>query len=89
MKTSEIGNKASSLLFLKRHKFRIPDTFVVLAGAFEDYCQDKESVLENLRKEISGLPEKNYAIRSSTNIEDSENHSFAGQFLTLTNVTGS
>ena len=89
MKTSEIGNKASSLLFLKRHKFRIPDTFVVLAGAFEDYSQDKESVLENLRKEISGLPGKNYAIRSSTNIEDSENHSFAGQFLTVTNVRGS
>ena len=89
MKTSEIGNKASSLLFLKRHKFRIPDTFVVLAVAFEDYSQDKESVLENLRKEISGLPGKNYAIRSSTNIEDSENHSFAGQFLTVTNVRGS
>ncbi len=89
MKTSEIGNKASSLLFLKRHKFRIPDTFVVLAVAFEDYSQDKESVLENLRKEISGLPGKNYAIRSSTSIEDSENHSFAGQFLTVTNVRGS
>ena len=88
MKTSEIGNKASSLLFLKRHKFRIPDTFVVIAGAFEDYCQDEESVLEKLRKEISGLPEKYYAIRSSTNIEDSENHTFAGQFLTLTNVRG-
>ena len=85
---TETGNKAQSILFLKRHNCRIPSTFILLARTLDEYRLYGNSIIEKLKKEIARLPDCKYAIRSSTNIEDSENHSFAGQFQTLTNIRG-
>ncbi len=84
----ETGNKASSLLFLKKHGYRIPATWVVSSKALQDFMNQGEMVLDQLRLEIAGLADLNYAIRSSTNLEDSKSHSFAGQFQTVINVKG-
>ncbi len=44
--------------------------------------------LDELRKEVATLPDKTYAVRSSTTAEDSPEYSFAGQFQTLINISG-
>lgn len=88
MEDRETGNKARSLIFLKKHGYRIPRTWVVSSKAFQDYTARGEVVLDQLRWELSSLTDLNYAVRSSTDLEDSKIHSFAGQFQTLINVRG-
>jgi len=82
------GNKARSLIFLDRNKFRIPLTYILSADACKEYLTEGLAVINKLRDEISCLPHKSYAIRSSTCSEDSEKYSFAGQFQTITDVSG-
>jgi len=88
LKPSEIGNKAQSLLFLQRQRFKIPETFILTDLAFDEYIKNGRIIPEILKDEIKYLPDYCYAIRSSTSLEDSEAHSFAGQFLTLTSISG-
>jgi len=85
---SEIGNKANSLLFLRKNKCTIPETFVVTTQAFHDSFSNRKDVLAQLEEEIGKLPNYSYAVRSSTNIEDSENYSHAGQFESIIDVQG-
>lgn len=84
----ETGNKAQSLLFLHKNNFRIPLSYVISASAFEEFSSGNGEIINQLNKEIAVLPEVVYAIRSSTSLEDSENFSYAGQFQTVTNVSG-
>lgn len=83
------GNKALSLLFLKQNKYRVPDTSIILSHAFEEYCLNGEKVLSILKKELESLPADIYFVRSSTNLEDSDNYTHAGQFLSIPGVSGS
>ena len=53
-----------------------------------EFIKNGSVISDILKDEIKSLPDYSYAIRSSTSIEDSETHSFAGQFLTLTSVRG-
>ncbi|MGM0667511.1 MAG: PEP/pyruvate-binding domain-containing protein, partial [Bacteroidota bacterium] len=87
-KASDNGNKARSVLFLARHKFRIPLTYILSARAYDDYLEDRQRVMEQLAGEVGALPDLSYAIRSSTSIEDSGDFSFAGQFQTFTGIRG-
>ena len=82
------GNKALSLLLLKRSKYRVPDTHIVLARAFEDYCSEGDKVLDSLKEELKSLAPGIYIVRSSTNLEDSDNFTHAGQFLSIPGVSG-
>lgn len=82
------GNKAQSLLFLKRKGYRIPATWVVSAKACDDFRSGVPSVLNYLKSEIENLPDAIYAVRSSALAEDSVNHTYAGLFRTLTNIQG-
>lgn len=63
--------KAENLLLLKKHHFRVPQ-FLVL-----DQCDLKETDL---------FDAESYAVRSSFDVEDSANQSYAGQFKTLLQV---
>lgn len=85
---SETGNKARSLLFLQKKKFRIPETYIIPSGIFARYQNHRELFISNLRKEIENLPDRQYAVRSSTKSEDSEDFTYAGQFRTVVNVYG-
>lgn len=85
---SETGNKAKSLLFLQKKKFRIPPTYILTSNLHYRYLQNKELFIGDLRKELLKLPDRSYAIRSSSQSEDSEDFTYAGQFLTFTNVSG-
>ena len=88
LKSDETGNKANSLIFLHRYGFNIPVSFLVTTRAHERYLREGQAVLDELRREVEGLPEAIYVVRSSTSAEDSKDFSYAGQFQTLINVTG-
>jgi len=88
LKADETGNKANSLIFLHRYGFNIPVTFLVTTCAYDKYLKEGSVVLEELREEIMRLPDVIYAVRSSTTAEDTKEYSYAGQFQTLMNVSG-
>jgi len=88
LQENENGNKARSILFLAKHKFRIPLTYVLSARAYDDYLAGSKTIREQLAAEIKTLPDMTYAIRSSTSVEDSGDFSFAGQFQTFTGIRG-
>ena len=77
----KIGNKAANLQRLISKKFLIPDTYVLSWDAYLDYQDRGETALEDIETELRIMlnPEMPYAVRSSANVEDSPNLSFAGQ----------
>lgn len=83
-----IGNKAKNLTFLITRRFRVPNTYICTWEAYLDYKREGQPVLDRVKKELESRldPQKCYAVRSSANIEDSLDHSFAGQFMTVLNV---
>ncbi|NTU62242.1 MAG: hypothetical protein HGB05_02295, partial [Chloroflexi bacterium] len=85
-----IGNKAKNIRFLIDKKFSVPRTWVCTWEAFERYCNDDVQLIEALKAELTAKLESQraYALRSSANIEDDFQHSFAGQFKSLLNVQG-
>ncbi len=71
--------KDKSLCVLKENGINVPDFIVIEHG------DSKESI----REKISTLPEELYAVRSSCNLEDGSQDSFAGQFDTYLNISKS
>ena len=85
-----IGNKATNLQQLDEIGARIPKTYVVDWSAYRRYLDDDIALVDELRLELSQTlnPDTFYAVRSSANIEDSLERSFAGQFKSVLNVQG-
>ncbi len=86
----EFGNKANGLLFLKKHKFQVP-FFYILPFETLKKCRNKELSLDDLCnnwvREFGISEDSLWAVRSSTNAEDSDNESFAGLFESKTNCS--
>lgn len=85
-----IGNKAKSLLSLQQKGVLIPETFVCSWRAYQHYIDNDVAVVEQLRAELRDFldPDAVYAVRSSANIEDQFEQSFAGQFKSVLGVSG-
>ncbi len=85
-----IGNKAENLRFLAAKGFPAPVTYVCTWDAYARYVQDDVQVIEALRSELAVKLDRNkkYAIRSSANLEDGLDSSFAGQFKSVLDVQG-
>ncbi|NVM19338.1 MAG: hypothetical protein HWN80_16650 [Candidatus Lokiarchaeota archaeon] len=86
----KIGNKAINLQFLHKKGFKTPKTIICSHKSFDDYQSNADKVLSNLRKELNYYidEQKYYSIRSSADIEDDSDFSYAGQFETFLNQKG-
>jgi len=73
---SQAGNKALNLSFLARKGFRIPETFLLRLE------RSQRLTSPEFREEIRHLLDVHgaLAVRSSANVEDTSQNSFAGQF---------
>jgi len=85
-----VGNKAFNIRKLASIGIRIPKTYAVKWDAYHRYSKDDTSLIEELRMELARIVEsgKSYAVRSSANIEDSMDRSFAGQFKSMLHMQG-
>ncbi len=85
-----IGSKASKIRFLLERKCQTPLTYVCMWDAYTQYLKNDHQIKKNIQNELLSTIDlnKNYAIRSSANIEDGQTHSFAGQFKSVLNVQG-
>jgi phosphoenolpyruvate synthase/pyruvate phosphate dikinase len=89
-KIEHIGNKARNLQLLSRGGFPTPITCVCSWDAYVRSAQGDARVLEDLRTELAAKLDSNkrYAVRSSANLEDGLDLSFAGQFKSVLDVQG-
>ncbi|MBR9677000.1 hypothetical protein GOV04_02570 [Candidatus Woesearchaeota archaeon] len=71
-----VGGKASALAKLLQKGFNVPQGFVITTD--EQNNLDKQS--NTILSLFDGLKTGSVAVRSSANLEDSKNYSFAGQF---------
>src|SRR6056297_1802691 len=85
-----VGSKAENIHFLVRHGFKVPDSWVIVWTAYEDYLLDSHTLQMDLRRELNTIidPGKSYAVRSSASVEDSGEFSCAGLFKSYLQVKG-
>jgi pyruvate,water dikinase len=84
-----LGNKTLNLKKCATWGYNVP-RFVALPSYVSKDLFEKEDFRGEIVEEIIDiLPNCKYAVRSSALIEDSDNQSWAGQFLTKVNLSGS
>jgi phosphohistidine swiveling domain-containing protein len=85
-----VGTKAERLMTLHRYGCAVPGGLCCTMEAWRRYRQKDPQILSALRAELSPLvdPSVAYAIRSSADVEDHLESSFAGQFATVLDVRG-
>jgi phosphohistidine swiveling domain-containing protein len=88
---SRIGNKAASLYKMQKLGFPVPPSYVIPRKVGEAYSSDPQKVREQILRELDQISQNDcsWAIRSSGEMEDLQDHSFAGQFATFLDVKGS
>ena len=84
----DLGGKGRNLQTLKGFGYSVPYTLVIPTYALGKGTRSE--VLNEISTELVRLidPEGRYSVRSSASIEDSLESSYAGQFLTVLDVTG-
>ena len=84
-----IGGKAEGIKQLQRFGLRIPSSYVLDYSSFRDFINDELNIRQ-LKRELTKIidPECIYIVRSSANIEDGAESSYAGQFLSIPNIQG-
>lgn len=85
-----IGKKGHAIVQLMSMKMQVPITYVCDTDAYQKYVKNNHVIFDSLIKQLEKHIDlnKTYAIRSSANIEDGIENSFAGQFNSILNVKG-
>ncbi len=85
-----VGAKAEHIRWLADNGYRVPRTFILPFSAEAAYHENPQSFERQLEVELAGLldADTDYAVRSSVNVEDRGDHSFAGQFMTKLDIRG-
>ncbi len=86
-----VGGKGEDLIHLQGRRWLVvPKTMVLVWDAYSDSIRDEPGTMVKVRADVarSIVPGKRYAVRSSANLEDSEQHSYAGRFRSVLNVQG-
>lgn len=88
----QVGGKAHSLSTLRKNNLPVPNGFVITADSFKN--REKANLTEKSRlkisealQKLSGKKSALFAVRSSAVDEDSLEHSFAGSFDSILNVS--
>jgi len=86
---SQVGMKAWGLRQLERIGLKIPKTYVCPFTVYKEYTRGNKKLLSGIRLNLEkilkqGIP---YCVRSSANVEDERDYSFAGQFESYLNIT--
>jgi len=82
---AQVGGKGASLARLAQLGFNPPAFFVIPADAFTD-GKPQQGLKASLTKSLKRIGSGPYAVRSSGQAEDGEEHSHAGQFDTFLNI---
>jgi len=84
------GQKGLSIQKMMKYGLPVPKTYFCDWKVFQRYIAGEKNLLSIIKHELENIidPKKNYAIRSSANLEDKPDYSFAGQFETVLNVNG-
>jgi pyruvate,water dikinase len=88
---NHIGNKAKNLVNLRKlKKVLVPKTWVIPEDVCQIYLDNPQEVSNDLKAilQVTLSNTTAYAVRSSSNIEDSQATTFAGMFTTILNVKG-
>lgn len=85
-----IGRKGEYLHMLQQSAWRTPATYALSWDAYELWQRDPVAAVEVVGRQLSETLEESqrYAVRSSANVEDGAEHSFAGQFASVLDVSG-
>ena len=86
----DIGEKASNLHWLLKKGYKVPRTYVLPFPVYDAYLSNSHTLLEKITTILSKTlaASRSYAVRSSANLEDTTQHSFAGQFCTFLEIQG-
>ena len=84
------GNKTTSLNWLLKKGFQIPVSWVVPADALQELAAGEPGAREAFQVSLQAAldPDRRYAVRSSANLEDGPDASYAGQFQSLLDIPG-
>lgn len=86
-----VGGKAYNLNILKKNNINVPNFFVVSSKIYEQYL-NKKLDFNYIKNYINKYCDDNFkkgtlfSVRSSANVEDSDNMSYAGQFKSYLNI---
>lgn len=78
-----IGSKAFNLCKIQSGGIRVPIFFVISNDEFQ---KDAKIIQQKITHMLSKMSAEYFAVRSSSNLEDGKNASFAGLFKTILNV---
>jgi pyruvate,water dikinase len=84
------GNKAVNLRLLREKGYLVPDAYILTWDAYLEYQRAGEAFLGEIKPQLEAVldPKRHYAVRSSADVEDSPDQSFAGQFTSVLDVNG-
>jgi pyruvate,water dikinase len=86
---SQVGAKAWGLRQLEKIGLQIPKTYVCPFSFYTKYINGNKELLSEIQLDLDRLLRNSitYCVRSSANVEDDTNYSFAGQFESYLNIT--